>query len=219
MLCLLAMPPVNPPNNQFSKPPLTDPNLDYSFIMQHGTPPPRRGQRSPTSQKQRLLIAGGGFLTLIFVIIGFFAYLQSQGRRGAVEFNDLANYQSEIVRVAAIGVEKGSAIATRNYAQSVNQTVGSDLNTSVGILAGLGYKVSAQTLVRYQSSQTDTQLDNAEKNNSFDSTFISVMADELSNYRQKISATYPLISSQKAKDALKAYDTNAKTLSSGLTDN
>ncbi len=167
-------PPAPPP------PPMPSGN-PYDFIMNSGQKS-RRGFGGG-SMTQRIVIVVIGLVLLLIAAIVAFAVITSSSSGSVENLVKLAQQQTEIARVAAIGVEQASSNDTKNLAITTQLSMQSGATDTVALLKKSGHKVNDNTLALLQNSHTDEQLDQAAANSSFDDTFTKIIKAQLSNYR------------------------------------
>lgn len=176
------------PNAPPAPPPAPLPNgnaSNYDFIM--NSPQPKKGFGS---MKQRLLIVLVGGLVLLTIIIVVFAMLSGSGGSSVDNLTSLAQQQTEIARIADIGVQKSTSDATKNLAYTTKLSLLSSQQQTVAFLAKKGKKLNEKTLALKKNSTTDQRLSDAESNNTFDETFTKLLNDELTSYRTAVQAEF-----------------------------
>lgn len=167
-------------------------NNPYDFIMNDNNAP-KRGMFSwlnNSSKNARLAIFVGGLVALLIIIIMFVSLLSSAGKSQTESLISLAQEQAEIVRVANIGVEKANSQDTKNLASTALSNMESAEFQTVSLLASNGHKLDTKKLALKQSSETDSQLEEATNNNSFDETFTKIVETQLKAYRLHVQSLY-----------------------------
>src|SRR6185369_7159247 len=101
----------------------------------------------------------------LVIIILFSVIFKSSGGSTA-QLTDLAQQQTEIARVADIGIQKANSTATKNYAHTVKLSVLSSQQQTLALLAKEHHKINDKLLGIKASSVTDQQLNDAAANNS-----------------------------------------------------
>mgnify|MGYP006180133515 CR=1 FL=1 len=175
------------PNNQQSPAPQQqDP---YNFIMQS---PQKSGPSfTPSSMKARIIIVAAGAVLLITLFVIAASILGSAGKTQQQRYLEIAQKQTEIVRVSALADKKAKSLSARSFAVTTQLAITSDQKKMSDILAkrGLDPKAQAKVLGLGQNSKTDAALDEAEKNNRYDETLRQILETELSNYQKLVSAS------------------------------
>ena len=155
-------------------------------------------------------------MILLIVVLVVFSLLSKGGSGSSAQLTDIAEQQTEIARVADIGVQKATSTATKNLAHTTKLSMISGQQQTVALLKKQGHKVSSKQLAIKQNSTTDQQLNDAAANNNFDATFTKLLTDELNSYRQSLSTTYKA-SNSSSERALLLDDFNGAALLVGST--
>jgi hypothetical protein len=171
----------------------------YDFFLKE-QPKPKKGlSLGGGSLKKRLLIAGGGVLVLLIILIVFMSVVFGGNKGVNQQLLELAQEQTEIVRVADIGVTKSRGAATKNLAITTKYSVTTSLNE---VLSLLKKKANTKELGLKKNSQTDQTLDTAATNDSFDEVFTETLQTSLKAYRTNAKKIYDASSGQKTKKVL-----------------
>ena len=170
----------------------------YGFITDQDAATRKGGFSLPTDGKQRMMIFGALALVVIILIAGAYALVFS-GKGGAGGLVDIAARQSEMIRVADIGIKKAKSPATKNFATNTKVGLSSDQAQLTARIKAEGTKLSSKQLVTRKNTGTDTALTKAEQSNNFDAAFQQEMANELTAYQQAIKEAYDHTSSAKSK--------------------
>lgn len=185
------MPPGNPPSNQ------------YDFIMSNN----RQKAKKPVlpadgSQGQRLAVAAG----IIVILLIFFVLLMNIVGRGG---EDKASYitiiqrQTELARVAGVGAMEPSANQQlKNTASNVQATLLSNKQTLNVRLQTKGIKLKQKELAGVANKATDKRLADAKAAANFDSTLITTLNEQLTDYRSSLEQAFDHTKSKTLKDAL-----------------
>ncbi len=169
-------------NTPPTPPPAPMPNGNpYDFILNQGQKPKR--SLGGSSKQVRIIMVAVGFFALLVGILVVFSIISSAGKGSTDNLVKLAQQQTEIARVAAIGVEKGGSSDTKNLAITTQLSLKTSAANTIALLSKQGHKVKEQTLALAQNSQTDTQLDSAAASNTFDETFTKLIKAQLASYR------------------------------------
>jgi hypothetical protein len=196
-------PPVQP------QPPAQGP--DYGFIMSS----PQKSKKSllPTgsSTMQRALIAVGGLVILVIVLVIAVSIFSGGGNINA-SLTSLTARQNELARVAALGARQASGQNTKNFAYSAQLSLTSDQNQLINYISTQGHKVGTKELAADQSAKTTTQLSTATAASTFDGTFNTIMQNELTTYTQELKSTFAKATKANAKTLLNQEYQNAQLL-------
>mgnify|MGYP006196768721 CR=1 FL=1 len=122
------------PNNQQSPAPQQqDP---YNFIMQS---PQKSGPSfTPSSMKARIIIVAAGAVLLITLFVIAASILGSAGKTQQQRYLEIAQKQTEIVRVSALADKKAKSLSARSFAVTTQLAITSDQKKMSDILAKLG---------------------------------------------------------------------------------
>ena len=154
------------------------------------------------SLKKRLFIVGGGVTLLIIIAIVFFSVISGGGKGATQQLVEIAQEQTEIIRVADIGVTKAKGPTAKNLAITIKYSITTAQNDLLVVLEKLGSKPGAKILVLKKNANTDKVLDAAAANNNFDETFTETMKSELVAYQVDLKKAYDAASSQTTKQVL-----------------
>lgn len=173
---------------------------EYDFILNPANAPKKGFAAS--SMPQRLALVGGGAVVLIIILAVAFSTIFKGGGNAVTELTDLAQQQTEIARVAAIGVQKAQSTATKNFAHTTQLTLISSQQDTLALLASSGKKLGPKALAIKQNPVTDQKLEAAAANSTFDSTFQKEITDQLKIYRSSLQRTFSTASSSSARSLL-----------------
>jgi len=194
-------------------PPANESN-QYDFITKTTTKPSRGlgSMMSGNSSVQRLIFVIGGLLVLLIIGIVFMSFL-GKGSKGDTEaLIGLAQQQTELSRIAAVGVEKGTSPSTKYLASTTQLSIESSRQEIIAVLKKGGHKVGEKTLSQKKNAETDNQLDDAAQNNTFDATFTKILNEELSSYTTALQKAYNSTSSENTREILKTAFNSTKVL-------
>ncbi len=176
---------------------------NYDFIL-NPLPKKKKGliPKGETAKQRILIVVIGGGLLLIIVILGISVLFG--GKTNADALIDLAQRQTEIIRVSELGLQKAKAPEARNLAINSKLTVQTSANLTVERLQKLGQKPKEKDLILKKNTQTDQALTDAGLNNKFDSTFVETLRSLLTDYRLTVKKLYDTTSNQTEKQFLAA---------------
>jgi hypothetical protein len=203
------------PQQPYTPPPIPapgQPQPDYGFITNAG-PPPKKLSLLPSgsSTMQRALIALGGLVILVIIIVIFVSILTG-GKNINASLTSLAARQNELVRIATLGTQQASSQDAKNFAISAQLSLGSDQQQLISYIASQGHKVGTKELAADQDTKTDSQLNTAAAASTFDTTFSTIMQNELTSYTQELKTTFAKATKQNAKVLLNQEYQNAQLL-------
>lgn len=176
-----------PDNQQYPSQSPSPQNDPYGFIMQS---PQKRGPSiNPTSMKARIILVAIGAIFLIILAVIAASLLGSAGNAQKQRYIEIAQKQTEIVRISTLADKKAKGLAIRSFAVTTQLAVSSDQRKVTAALAsrGVGEKDQTKLLGLGKNSKTDATLDEAEKNGRYDETFRQVLEAELTNYQRLLN--------------------------------
>jgi hypothetical protein len=187
------------PNQPYTPNPLppapTPPENPYDFFLKDNGNQPTPGKfnlPNGNSTKQRaLLIVGGGLLLLIVGLL-FMSILSSGSKSNTTLLLEVAQEQTEIVRVANLGIlEKAVRNSdTINLATNTALSVESSQQQVIGILTKSGSKVNPKQLAMKKNVKTDAALSSAAQSNNYDAVFVDILQKSLKNYQRILKNSY-----------------------------
>lgn len=187
------------PNTEYPILVLMDSNLPqpvnqnpYDFIMSSGQPP-QKG-RSPIKagggQLQRIIFVVAGALFLIIIVIVAFSVLSGGGKASVTSLKSLAADQTELIRVADLGVTKAKSTNARQLAATTSLSLKTMHQRTVKLLSQKGEEITPQEKNSKKDTKTDTALTAAEQNNRYDETLITYLTNALTNYQTALKTAY-----------------------------
>lgn len=202
--------PYYPPAPSPAPPP---PNTgQYDFITSDSYQQPRN-YGAPNTKKKILVVVVGGLLVigLLWLILSL---VFSSGGNKLTPLVSVAQEQTEMLRVIDLSSqnENLSSADANNFAETTKLTISSDQSDLLSLLDKNGIKLKDKELAVKQNNKTDTALDAANANGTYDSTFISIMEDELKAYQSSIKQIYNSSDSQVIRDLLSTQYDNADLL-------
>lgn len=178
-----------PNNQQPQAPPLGQqpaPN-QYDFI--YGSPAPKKSLASG-SMKGRIIILAIGLVILLVVFLVIMSLLGRAGKAQTQKYTEIAQRQTEIIRLATIGEKKSRSSETRSFAITAQLTLSTSQSEMTKVVEknGVSAKELTKQLSASKNTKSDQALDEAEKNNRFDQTFIELITSELNNYKIQLNS-------------------------------
>lgn len=194
------VPPAPPP-----LPPSSGQDNPYDFL---NTPAKKKRSLLPTgnSKKQRLIIALVGAVILFILVVVIVGILSSSNQGAKQDLLSLQQQQTEILRVADIGIKQANQADTKSLAVTAKFTITSQQGQVASIAKKAGVKPSKKELAAGKNSNTDATLTAAAQSNQFDQVFTTVLKTSLLNYRRNLEKVRTEISGNKSRATLKAYD-------------
>lgn len=183
----------------------------YGFIMNSPSKPHRN--IGPTGTAGRVALVAGGLIVLIILGIIVSALLSSGDKAQTQRLVEVAQRQTEIIRLSAQADKKTKVLSTRSFALTTRVSMESSQKDVTDLLAKRGVKeksLNAQ-LTGAKNAKSDAALVEAEKNNRFDETFIEIINNELTNYQKLLEAANQS-ANKSEKEVLKKSFAGATTL-------
>ena len=196
------------PNGQM--PPAQTQQNPYDYIINPGTPPKNSFANGSGKPKKIVMVAFvlGGLL-LVVIGIAVFSSLTSKNYESIV---GLAQRQQEIIRVSELGLKDANDPSARVYLSTVHSVTISEQNATVAFLSKKGLKVDSKILVLKKDTSTDTSLQTAKQNNTFDQVVLTKLNGEISDYRQAQKAVTGIDNSKSEKALFATLNANSKNL-------
>lgn len=188
--------------------------VNYDFIMQSSSQPPRFSQGG---RKQRIVFVAVGALLLLTLVILFFSFVTSQGKKGTAELIDLASYQTEMSRIISLGIEGSKDSTVKARATTAKYSFQSDLSQVKTILKSKNIQPKAEELAKYKTPSIDQQFETAKRANNFDEVYTQLIDEKLENYKKKLSEVFNTQSSESVKNALRNFNAHAVLLASNYS--
>jgi len=181
-------------------------NGQSPIVMMPGAPS-SPGLPSFKTNKRQYLFLGLGAIILIMLLFIIIALITSSGKSTTQTLIGIAEEQTELVRVSAVGVKNARSADAKNLAVTTSLALQSSQQDTVAFLKKQGHKLSSKQLALKHSTQTDTTLNNAQLNNAFDDAFLQVMQSSLKTYQTDVKQAYDA-SQNKAEKAILASSYN-----------
>lgn len=187
------MPPNQAPSPGQQNPYQQSPQDPYAFIMNNE--PPKKGNGfnfSNNSMAVRIAVVVFGLMLLIIAFTVINSFISRSSNAQTDRLIEVAQAQTEIMRVSRIAEDDASDLKTRTYAYNVSLSTDSSLRQVKSLLQkrGKNEKSLAKTLGAGKNAKTDAALEEAKKNNRFDDTFLALMNNEIVDYQKLIQAAY-----------------------------
>ncbi len=164
------------------------------------------------------MIVGGGAAILLIIGVIVFSLIFSGGKGQTELLTELAQQQTEIIRIADIGADKGRSSETRALAYTIKLTVTSDSTSTLASLKKSGRTLSPKDLSLKKDSKTDQLLASADKGNTFDETFVKKINSMLETYQKSVKTAFDSSTKTAEKQLLNNQYRNAGTILATKTD-
>ncbi len=195
---------------------------EYEFFL-NPDKPPRRTALPGFGPGKSLGVRIGVIAAAAFGVIIILYMLMSilGGKSDAPNLITVVQDQNELVRVANLATTIGasqSSQTTQNFAQSTALSLSSEENDLIVFLTAHGSKPSPKLLAQTKNLQTNTQLSNALASSSFDTTFSTIMQNQLKSYEIALQTAYNGARDTSEKQMLSNDYTSAALLVKQLND-
>jgi hypothetical protein len=182
----MLMPPQQPGSNP------------YDFITNPQTPQKKGFAFGGLSKPMKLVL----FLGVLVIVFGILAIiLSSLSSENSQDLMALGTTQTKIIAIADIGTQKGRSTDTKNYAQTLKQSMTTDNNLLKALLAKKKVKLSKKGFAA-DTSKTEALLASAEQNNSFDETFKKTTDELIAEYQNELRTAFSDAKSRSEKQVL-----------------
>ena len=178
-----------PPNSQNqSPPPQQPPNNPYDFI--NNQPSNNKLPVDLSSNKTKLILAGGVLALLFLVFILFSAIFGGGDEEQTLKYVDIAKSQTEIIRLASLAEDNAGLIETRSLALTTKYSTQTSRQELTDILKkrGVNEKDLNKRLSASKNAESDELLDEAKKNNRYDETFKKIIFQEIEDYQKELQS-------------------------------
>ncbi len=182
------MPAAPNPGAPMQQPP--NPANPYDFIFN-----PQLPSKKPSliagggSTTKRVLVAVTGLVILVILAAVLMSVLKGAGPNFA-PMTVVLQEQTELIRVSAAGQLASNNQDTLELATAVQLSMISAEQQVNTYLAQNKQKVNPALLGLKQSKLTDTELANAQANSTYDTTFTSIIQNDLASYQEALRAAY-----------------------------
>ena len=138
--------------------------------------------------KDRKLMSVLFVLGVIVIVFIAFSVFQNLTGKNYATYVSLAAKQTEIARIADIGVTKARTNSAKNYAATIRQTSQSERAQTLAFLKKKNQKVTEKELAIQKNSATDKSLTTAEQTSTYDEKFISTINTLLIDYQKSVKS-------------------------------
>lgn len=198
--------PVPPSSNQ--------PQPDYGFLADQ----PKKKFSLPiniNTFKGKLLVIG--VVTIILLIIIFIIRsIVSTIPFSTSDYLAVVERQQQILHIVSVDVTSQTSgqlsTANQDFTSTTQLVIQTAQYKTMTYLYDYKYKPSSSIISNYYSRTIDQELSNSLSTNSFDSTFKSVMKNQLNEYAQELTTAYNSTSVNSGRTLLKSEYSQAKLL-------
>jgi len=196
------MPPNQQPNQQ---PQGSNP---YDFIL-NPSAPPKKGPFNGSKHTKLISVAFIGII-LVVVMIGI-SVITSLGNKNYNSLLELAQRQTEIVRIADLGLANARDPSTVTYVSTLRNVTLSEKTSTLAFLAKKKFKVNDKQLALKKDASIDKDLTSAKQDNNYDAVLLEKLDGLVTSY-QKAEKTLGNSESASEKTLVTTLTDNAKVL-------
>lgn len=161
----------------------------YDFIM--NAPKQQRGPKV-SGIKSRVLLVIIGLIVLLIIAVIANKILTAGSSAQAAKMTEVAQAETELIRVASLGIDTAKDRDTLNHAATIKATIQSSQNQTKKLLEKRGVKGKGLTkkLSASKNSKSDDKLEEARRNNRYDETFNTLIDKQLTDYQKTLKAAF-----------------------------
>lgn len=167
----------------------SQPSDPFAFLNNSAPVGQKPSPLSPNTTKGRVILVSVIFGVILIGFIIFMSVLNSSKNANAAQYLEISQKQAEIIRLSTIAQAKADSLETKSYAATIKLAMTSsqtDINKLV-TSHGVNKTQLNKKLTLSKNSQSDAILDEADKNNRFDSTFKELINSQLNNFQKQIN--------------------------------
>ncbi len=177
----------------------------YNFIMNPAKPHKPALIAGGSALKRGGIIAGGLAILVILAIV--VASIFSSGKNTAKVFIPVMQQQTELIRITTAAGLVTTQQNTQALTNAVNLSLTSAQQQLATYLSQNHQKIKPATLALAHNKTADTQLTNAQANDTYDSTLNGILQNDLNSYSQALKTAYAANPGPKGRQLLsKQYD-------------
>lgn len=176
---------------------------DDDFILKTGSGQTKKGISLPGG-KLRLLIYAIISMLALSVIAVFITLFSGGGSEAAGPSLKLAQQHNEILRISDIGRQDARSPQAKSLATTTQLSLQSTKDRIEAIARRKNPELTEGAFLAGEDPTTDEELINARQNNRFDEVFLSIMYQQLREYRTQARIVFEATNSSTDKEALDA---------------
>ena len=171
--------------------------------MNAGGPAARSPLSGGSSMTTRLLIVLGGAAILLIAAWILISILSNGSGLDTKALTSLAQQQTELARISDMPITTAVQQPTQNFAATTEMTLLTEQQVFVSYLQKYaGNKPDAPTLAGMKDSTTDTKLQTAKSDGSYDATYLSIAQTQLVAYQRSLKQAFTSAKSNSEKKLL-----------------
>lgn len=178
---------------------------DYEFILKAEDPQPTHWTARLNRKKLIIFMIIFGFILLMLVLI--MSSLQGQANEAQKQrLIEIAQMQTEISRVAAIGAQGAQKPAVKDRAEAIQKGMDESVKSTLGLLAVRGVSSDDEKLIGDEDTSADEALNSAAEFATFDKTFDKLIDAKIVTYQRALIVAEKSGNSAEKQQLQAAYD-------------
>jgi len=174
----------------------------YDFIFNDPNKKAKKSFLPRGSKNQWIIFVAIGASILIVLALIVAAIFSSAGKGSTEALVSVAKQQTEVIRIADIGVDKATGSEARNLAITTKLSLTTSQKQVIAAIQKGGRKLSNQELAGALNPKTDTLLTSAEQAGKFDEVFLETLKTQLTAYQNELRQAQSAVSSKANKEIL-----------------
>lgn len=160
----------------------------YDFILNAQEPPPPSFMAR--LNKKHLIIFGAILGAILIIALMIMSTINTQANNEQKDrLVAVAQYQTEIGRIAEIGAEKAEDSTSQTLAEEIKSSMDESLEITQQLLRNRGANLDDVDFQAKENGEIDTQLDDSVESNNFDKTFDEIIKTNLEDYQLVLTST------------------------------
>ena len=211
-ICYACLMQPNTNNAPVTPGPSAPPDNPYKFILDTEHQPKKSMSVTGKSAFKTKIFAVLGLGILLIIVIVAVNALFFNKENNATKLSSLAAEQTEIIRVADLGLKTATDGDVKGFAETARLSVQSHLNLLKAYLTKNSVELTPLILKSKLNSKTDAALTSAAAANRYDEVFKETLKTELKSYAVSIQASYKTASNETSKKLLSDMYDSIETL-------
>ncbi len=188
----------------------TPPQNNYDFLnTQPNAKKPFGGGRNP---KQNLLVSVIFIVVVLVVLVIAFIVFRSLTKKDYSVYKSLVTQQTEIARIAGMGIAKARDSSVKSYAATIYSVTQSEKNDTLAFAKLAGLKISDKELATSAGTNNDSQLTAAEASNQYDQKLTDILDKLIIAYQKDVQTLTAGANSKSEKAIVVKLQNNAKVI-------
>lgn len=178
---------------------------EYDFIMNPDQPSKQPLMFVPNSTLGRTMIFAVGIIFLIILIAVGFSLLNASANKQKDNLLEVAQTQSEIIRVIELGNENVFDASLEAQSKTLKTVVVTSQQEILAALSARGKTANDKDLAKAQNSENDSLIENGLNSGRHDQVFTEVLTELLGKYAVQLETVYDNGSSSEQSLSTDAY--------------